>query len=211
MPKKKQLKVVTPIGTAQYAWIARADVGHEYSDGKFKCTLLMNPSEPGVQDLVDNIEAEIKKAAIAEWGKLPKVLRSPIKSGDDIADEKDDKEEWRGMLVLTSKSKYQPGLIDAQRNELAPNVFVRSGDTIRLSAALIPYIVAGVKGVSLQLRTIQLLAQRPVVESFDNTEGYSTDLVPSKNYEHNNKPQANEPQANEPNDNRGEDDEPEDF
>lgn len=201
MPKKKQLQIVTPIGTAQYAWIARADQGHEFSDGKFKVTLLMNPAEPGVQELIDNIEAEVKKAAIAEWGKLPKVLRSPIKSGDDIADEKEDKEEWRGMLVLTSKSKYQPGLVDAERNELAHNVFVKSGDTIRLSAALIPYVVGGVKGVSMQLRTIQLLAQRPVAESFDDTEGYSTDLVASKDYEH----------TNEPYDHRGDNEEPEDF
>ncbi len=184
MSKKNFIKVVTPVGTAQYAWIARPDSGHEFSDGKYKVTLLMNPDEPGVSESIAKIEAAVKEAAIAEWGKLPKVYRSPIKSGDDIADEKEGKEDLRGMFMLTTKSKFQPGMVDAQRNELPEDVFVNSGDTIRVSAVLIPYTAGGMKGVALQLRNVQLLAQRSDSQSnggdeFGSVDGYSTEFTAS--------------------------------
>lgn len=182
MAKKNYTKVVSPIGTAAYAWIAKPDEGHQYSDGKYKVTLIMDPNEHGVQEALDKLEAAVEQAAIEEWGKCPKNLRSPIKDGNDIADEKEDKDELRGMFLLTAKSKFQPGTVDPKRNDLPKEVSVRSGDTIRLSAALIPYIAGGQKGVALQLRMVQLLEQREDGGSgggseFDEAEGYSTNFT----------------------------------
>jgi len=203
MTKKNFIKVLTPVGVAAYAWIARPDSGHEFSDGKYKTTLTMDPSQPGVTEGLAKLEAAVKEAAIAEWGKLPKVYRSPIKSGDDIADEKEGKEDLRGMFQLTSKSKFQPGMVDAQRNELPEDVFVSSGDTIRISAVLIPYTAGGMKGVALQLRNVQLLEQRSASsggDEFDDEDGYSTEFSSS-----------NIPPTPTPNEGSNDEGEPEDF
>ena len=144
----------------------------------------MNPAEPGVSEAIARINTAVEDAAIAEWGKLPKVYRSPIKSGDDIADEKEGKDDLRGMFMLTTKSKFQPGMVDAERKELPEDVFVSSGDTIRVSAVLIPYTAGGMKGIALQLRNVQLLAQRNGNDSgggdeFDDVSGYSTEFSAS--------------------------------
>jgi len=183
MAKKNFIKVVTPVGTAQYAWLARPDTGHEFSDGKYKVTLLMNPEDAGVKEAIGKINEAVEDAAIAEWGKLPKVHRSPIKNGDDIADEKEGKEDLRGLFMLTTKSKFQPGMVDAKRNELPEDVFVSSGDTSRVSAVLIPYTAGGMKGVALQLRNVQLLEQRTANgdggDEFDDVDGYSTEFAVS--------------------------------
>ena len=62
--------------------------------------------------------------------------------------EKEGKEDLRGMFMLTTKSKFQPGMVDAERKELPEDVFVSSGDTIRVSAVLIPYTAGGMKGIA---------------------------------------------------------------
>ena len=206
MAKKNFIKVLSPVGTAQYAWIARPDQGHEFSDGKYKVTLMMNPDEEGVSEAIARINTAVEDAAIAEWGKLPKVYRSPIKSGDDIADEKEGKEDLRGMFMLTTKSKFQPGMVDAERKELPEDVFVSSGDTIRVSAVLIPYTAGGMKGIAMQLRNVQLLAQRSGNDSgggdeFDDVSGYSTEFsassIPATSQE---EPQSGSSNEEEPDD-----------
>ena len=142
----------------------------------------MNPDEEGVSEAIARINTAVEDAAIAEWGKLPKVYRSPIKSGDDIADEKEGKEDLRGKYVLTAKSKFQPGMVDAKRQELPADVFVNSGDIIRLSGVLIPYTAGGMKGIAIQLRNVQLLEQRASTgggDEFDDVAGYDAPLTAS--------------------------------
>tara|TARA_R110002074_G_scaffold35437_3_gene96679 strand:- start:1657 stop:2262 length:606 start_codon:yes stop_codon:yes gene_type:complete len=180
--KKKFLKCLTPVGTAAYAWIARPDEGHEFSDGKYKTTLVMDANDAAVEAGIAKLQAAVVEAAIAEWGKEPKVYRSPVKNGDDIADEKEGKEDLRGKYVLTAKSKFQPGMVDAKRQELPADVFVNSGDIIRLSGVLIPYTAGGMKGIAIQLRNVQLLEQRASTgggDEFDDVAGYDAPLTAS--------------------------------
>ena len=75
-------------------------------------------------------------------------------------------------------------MVDAERKELPEDVFVSSGDTIRVSAVLIPYTAGGMKGIAMQLRNVQLLAQRSGNDSgggdeFDDVSGYSTEFSAS--------------------------------
>lgn len=205
MAKKQFIKVLSPIGTAAYAWISKPDEGHKYSDGKFKVTLIMDPNDPGVTEGLAALEEKIQQAAIAEWGKVPKNLNNPLKDGDDIADEKEGKDELRGMTLLTAKSKFQPGMVNAKREELPEDVYVRSGDTIRLSAVLIPYVAAGNKGVAIQLRNVQLLEQRESqgggANDFDEVDGYETEFEATPNQQ--SKPTAQKEEEH--------DDDPDDF
>ena len=73
MAKVQRDVVVSPTATAAYAWLAKPDEGQEFSDGKYKVTLVLDPKQEGVSDFIENVRAKSKKAAEAEWEKLPKM------------------------------------------------------------------------------------------------------------------------------------------
>jgi len=188
--KKKLPKVATPAGTAAYAWIEKPDSGNEYSDDKYKVTLLIDEELESTEEFVAKITAKAKELAQEEWGKCPKDLQLPFRDGTEIADEKEDKEDFRGMVVFTLKSKYQPGCVDAKKKPLPKNLKVMSGDLIRASALLVPYkttetVVENgkkkkvtVHGVTFRLRNIQLLEKRNMgggaAGDFDEDDEYES-------------------------------------
>jgi hypothetical protein len=187
--KKKLPKVATPEGVAAYAWVNKPDSGNEYSDDKYKVTLLLDEEAESTENFVAKITAQAKELAAEEWGKCPKDLQLPFRDGNEIADEKEDKEDFRGMVVFTLKSKYQPGVVDAKKKSL-PAKAVMSGDLIRASALLVPYKTtetvvengkkkkATVHGVTFRLRNIQLLEKRNMgggaAGDFDEMDEYES-------------------------------------
>lgn len=171
MAKEKQIKVVVGPGIAAYAWVTKPDASRknggksEYGDDKFKVTVVAENDAP----FLDTLRAQCDEAAKLKWGKVPEDLRYPIGDGDEKADRKP---EFAGKALLTAKSQYKPGCVDAKRNELPEGVWVGSGDLIKASCVLYAYektekvkdgkkiIDVVSKGISLQLRNIQLLEKR---------------------------------------------------
>lgn len=152
MAKKQHTIVVSPEATAAYAWLARPDEGQEFSDGKYKVTLVIDKSE---QSFIDSVTAKSDEVAAKEWGKVPKNLRYCIKDGDDS-----EKEEFAGKYLIVAKTKFQPGFVDAEKKPLEDEVFPMSGDVVRASFALIPYKTGGGQGVTAQLRNVMLIEKR---------------------------------------------------
>jgi hypothetical protein len=160
MAKKQKILAVTPAGVFAFAWIAKPDTGHKYSDNKYKVTLVL----PGSTDL-SAIKEKALKAAAAEFPKVPaEDIVLPWKDGDDSK-----KDEFKGKTLLTAKSKFKPQVVDSKRKELPEGVQVRSGDEGKLVINLYPYektekVREGKKvtevqtyGVSAQLNVVQLL------------------------------------------------------
>jgi len=160
MAKKKKVLVVTPTGIAAYAWIQKADTGHQYSNGKFKVTLVLD----GDTDLSD-LEAKAIAAFKEEYPDAPTdELKFPWKSGEDHKNE-----EFHDKLLLFASSKFKPKTIDGKRKQLRRGVEVRSGDEVRLVVNLFPYqstekvregkktITVTSYGVSAQLNIVQLI------------------------------------------------------
>lgn len=153
---KKQLQiVVSPVATAAYAWLAKPDEGQEYSDGKYKVTLVMDAKDKAVSEFIEDVREKSKAEAEKEWGKIPKNIRYCFKDGDDT-----DKEEFAGKVMITAKTKYQPGFVDAKKVPLGEEEFPASGDLVRASFALLPYKAGGNIGVTAQLRNVMLVEQR---------------------------------------------------
>ncbi len=163
MTKKQYTVVVSPLATAAYAWLARPDEGQEFSDGKYKLTLVLDKSDPAVEAFVRDIEAKAIAIGTEEFGKLPKAFRLPFKDGDDGG-----KEEFAGKYLIVAKTKYQPGFVDAGKQPLAEETFPMSGDTVRASFALLPYKAGGGIGVSCQLRNVMLIEKRNNSGGFDD-------------------------------------------
>ncbi len=163
MAKKTVKVVVSPEATAAYAWLSRPDEGQEYSDGKYKVTLVLDKGDENVEAFIADIAEKSKEALEQEFSKVPKNARMPFKDGDDT-----DKEEFEGKYLIVTKTKFQPGFVDSAKQPLDDETFPMSGDVVRASFALIPYKAGGAIGVTSQLRNVMLIDKRNSGSGFDD-------------------------------------------
>lgn len=155
MAKRPQVSAVTPAATAAYAWLQKPDEGQEYSDGKYKVTILLPKDDEDTKEFIAKMTPQVEDLAIKEFGKLPNNFKYPWKDGDDT--EKDDfKDHW----MMVAKSKYLPGYVDAAKKPVAVEDAPMSGDEIRLAVVFGAYSAGGAKGVSAQLRNVMLVERR---------------------------------------------------
>jgi hypothetical protein len=146
---------VTPPATAAYAWLQKPDEGQEYSDGKYKVTILMPKDDKSTVDFITKMTPLVEDLAIKEFGKLPSGFKYPWKDGDDTS-----KDEFKDHWMMVAKSKYLPGYVDVSKKPVAIEDAPMSGDLVRLATVFGAYSAGGAKGVSAQLRNVMLVERR---------------------------------------------------
>lgn len=172
MAKQTVTKMITPPAIVAYAWFEKADEGQQYSDGKFKGTLKLSKKDKEQKSFI----AEVKKVSLqlaedlkqndAAWKKLNlEQMKFPFRDGDEAG-----KEDFEGYYTLCAKTKYRPGMVDCSDpvKSLSEGDEPRSGDTIRMAVALIPYCMGGANfGISAQLRNVQLVERNNTGQADD--------------------------------------------
>lgn len=159
----------TTEGVANYAWLNKPDTGSDFSDGKYKVTVVWNKDDAGVAKLKE----VVAEAAKREFGdKLPANFNNPIKDGDTT-----DKEQYQGKFYATFKSTKRPGQVDAKNFELPEDVIIMSGDVIRVAGAAKAYTGAQ-KGVALYLNMVKLINKNntggaTATDVFGDDEGFT--------------------------------------
>jgi hypothetical protein len=168
MAKQKYPKIVVGPCVVAFTYLDKPDTGNKFSDDKFKATLVFD-SKAELKDA----EKAAKEAQSMEWGKkIPKGLLSPFINGDDTTTE-----DFAGKVIIRAKSKFEPTLIDAMRQPLPDGVTINSGDLVKASLIAFPYTNGKNKGVTFQLRGVQLLEKRSgfdATDDFDDEENYAT-------------------------------------
>ena len=158
----------TTEGTANYAWLNKADEGNEFSDNKYKVTVAWNKDD----EQVAKLRAIVADAGQREFGDtLPSTFNNPLKDGDA-----GDKEQFKGKVYATFKSTRRPGQVDAKNFELPEDVIIMGGDKVRVAAAAKAYNGAQ-KGVSFYLDMVKLIEKQNTGGSsasslFGDDEGY---------------------------------------
>lgn len=170
MAKRTYVRLTTATQTASYSYLREPDAGREFSDGKYKTTLLIDKSD---EDGLAIIRAACEKAAKAEWPQgIPANLKSPLRDGAEKAD-KDP--ELANYYMCTFKSQKAPQLYDSTGKPLAGDVNIFSGDQIRVAGAAGAYIAGGNKGVTLYLNGVQLVEKKAMSDGdgamFGSVEG----------------------------------------
>jgi|TARA_R110000744_G_scaffold14031_1_gene40280 hypothetical protein len=155
MAKRPQVSAVTPPATAAYAWLQKPDEGQEYSDGKYKVTILLPKDDKSTVDFITKMTPLVEDLAIKEFGKLPSGFKYPWKDGDDTS-----KDEFKDHWMMVAKSKYLPGYVDVSKKPVAIEDAPMSGDLVRLATVFGAYSAGGAKGVSAQLRNVMLVERR---------------------------------------------------
>ena len=162
MAKNNNVKVVSPVGVSQYAWLTTPDTRFDET-GHYKTNLIINAKE--AQSLKAQIDAEIKKsvALAKEKAKGKAIKEAPRPYDDEMIDGK-----ASGNVIFKFKTKAK---IIAKDGKVIPNrvalfdsagkpmidANVWSGSEMKVSAELIPYYTAMAgAGVSMRLRAVQV-------------------------------------------------------
>ena len=155
MAKRTYVRLTTATTTASYSYLREPDSGREFSDDKYKTTLLIDKSdEAGLAIIRD----ACKKAADAEWPDgIPSGLKTPLRDGAEKADKDPDLANY---FIVTFKSQNAPQLYDSQGKPLAGDINIYSGDQVRVAGAAGAYIAGGSKGVTLYLNGVQLVEKK---------------------------------------------------
>jgi len=181
MAKNNNVKVVSPVGVSQYAWLTTPDTRFDET-GHYKTNLIINAKE--AQSLKAQINAEIKKsvALAKEKAKGKAIKEAPRPYDDEMIDGK-----ASGNVIFKFKTKAK---IIAKDGKVIPNrvalfdsagkpmidANVWSGSEMKVSAELIPYYTAMAgAGVSMRLRAVQVT--KLVEGGSSNAKGYGFEKV----------------------------------
>ena len=181
MAKNNNVKVVSPVGVSQYAWLTTPDTRFDET-GHYKTNLIINAKE--AQSLKAQIDAEIKKsvALAKEKAKGKAIKEAPRPYDDEMIDGK-----ASGNVIFKFKTKAK---IIAKDGKVIPNrvalfdsagkpmidANVWSGSEMKVSAELIPYYTAMAgAGVSMRLRAVQVT--KLVEGGSSNAKGYGFESV----------------------------------
>ena len=181
MAKNNNVKVVSPVGVSQYAWLTTPDTRFDET-GHYKTNLIINAKQ--AQSLKTQIDAEIKKsvALAKEKAKGKAIKEAPRPYDDELIDGK-----ASGNVIFKFKTKAK---IIAKDGKVIPNrvalfdsagkpmidANVWSGSEMKVSAELIPYYTAMAgAGVSMRLRAVQVT--KLVEGGSSNAKGYGFEKV----------------------------------
>ena len=181
MAKNNNVKVVSPVGVSQYAWLTTPDTRFDET-GHYKTNLIINAKE--AQSLKAQIDAEIKKsvALAKEKAKGKAIKEAPRPYDDEMIDGK-----ASGNVIFKFKTKAK---IIAKDGKVIPNrvalfdsagkpmidANVWSGSEMKVSAELIPYYTAMAgAGVAMRLRAVQVT--KLVEGGSSNAKGYGFEKV----------------------------------
>lgn len=126
-------------------------------EGNYNIQLLIpKGDEKGVTKIKNAIKKCIEEGKTSLWGnKIPSGMWNPLRDGDE--ERADEHPEYKDCFFITAKSKYQPGVIDKQKNEIFDLDEIYSGCYIRADITFFAFSNK-MKGVGVSLNNIQKLA-----------------------------------------------------
>lgn len=159
--KKKRERVVSPVARASFPSLAEPDSGREFSDDKYKITLLF----PKTADL-KTLKVAVASAAREEWGADVdlKSLLLPFRDGSEKEDT-----FYHEYVYITAKSSRKPGVINMAKEPMnAGDIY--GGCFVRANLTPFPYtttvnvetpegkvVSKEKKGISFALNSIQFV------------------------------------------------------
>ena len=180
--KNNYIKIVSPEGVSQYAWLTKPDTKFD-KDGHYKVNLVV-PTDKA-SSLIKQIDEEMKKsvelAAENNKGKKVKQANAPYE------EEVDESGKPTGNTIFKFKRKaqiisadgkvipFKVALFDSSGKPLT-DANVWSGSQMKVSAELVHWFTAMAgAGVSLRLRAVQIT--KLVEGGAGNAEGYGFNKV----------------------------------
>lgn len=159
--KTKNVTLVTPVGTAQYPWLNKADT-HFNENGVYHVDMIFSSQEE-VQEFINKAE-EVRDAYFDDLCEKDAKKKRFIKT--DIGEELDDGEGFKIKFKSNASFVGKDGNVIKVKIPLfdgtgkpCPKAKIGSGSQIRVSCQVIPYANPASKtvGVSFRLQGVQVV------------------------------------------------------
>lgn len=146
-----RVTVTSPVGRVSFPSLLKPDTGREFSDEKYKVTLLFPKTDKeGLAVLKEAVQA----VAAAKWpGVNLKQIATPFRNGD----EKEDWDGYPGHIFITAKSKQKPGLVGPTKKSLGEGEEIYGGCYARARITAFTYAKGPNRGVSFALESVQFV------------------------------------------------------
>lgn len=145
-------KVITGKVRFSYCNIFTPRASVEGQEPKYSMSILIPKSDTTTVNAINAAIEAAKELGKGKWGgKVPAVLKSPLRDGDL---EKPDAPEYEGHYFLNASAKQKPGVIDSKNHEITDPFAVTSGDYGRVSINFYPFNTNGNRGIAVGLNNI---------------------------------------------------------
>lgn len=123
-----------------------------------------------------------KEAAAEKWGdKIPKVMRNPFRTNDELENPLVGVEDDAVVVTFSANEDRRPGVVDANLQDIIDEAECYSGAYYRAQVRAFAYETAGNKGVAFGLQNVQKLrdgepmgGRMPASKAFGAVEGGSS-------------------------------------
>lgn len=161
-------KVVTGKVRFSYLHVFKPVALTDGADPKYSvCLLIPKSDKETLRKIKAAVEAAKQEGAKLWGGKIPAVLKTPLRDGDE---EREDQEAYEGMYFVNANSLQKPGLVDADLNPIMDQSDLYSGCYGRASVNFFPFNTAGNRGVACGLNNLQKLADGEPLSGRSNPE-----------------------------------------
>lgn len=183
--KNERIEMNTPVGRLMFLSVRqprRINPNNDQETAKYQATLVFDPEAQKTAEF-KKMKKAVKEVAEAKWGEVPKKLRSPFKTADDLENVPDGITEDDVFVRLNSTGR--PQVVDGKLEEILDDEQIYSGMYGRVNVQCYAWEhKQGGKGVSFGLGPIQKTAdgeplgggQKPAKSAFDAIEDEEDDL-----------------------------------
>lgn len=122
------------------------------SDEKYSVSLLIDKRDTKTIETIERAIEAAKQAGVAKFGgKIPPVLKLPLRDGDT---ERPDDENYAGKMFVNANCKTKPGLIEKNGMEIIDTTEFYSGCYGKASVTFYAFNSNGNKGIACGLNNI---------------------------------------------------------
>ena len=148
-------KVITGKVRFSYAHVFEPSAINEGDDKKYSVSILIQKKDLETLAKIKNAIEAARQEGKGKWnGKIPTVLKLPLRDGDA---ERPDDEDYEGMMFLNASSKNRPGVVDENTDPVMSKDDFYSGCFGRASVNFYAFNVSGNKGIAVGLNNLQKL------------------------------------------------------
>jgi len=155
MSTRKATTVVTGLVRFSYAHVWEAKAIEEGQTPKFSVSLIIPKSDTATVDKIKKAIEAAKVEGKGKWnGKIPPVLKLPLRDGDE---ERPDDEAYKGAYFINANSANKPSVVDKDVAPILDRDEFYSGCFGRASVNFYAFNASGNKGIAAGLNNVQKL------------------------------------------------------
>lgn len=132
----------------------------ESEEARYSMTILISKSDIETMEKINEAIFKAKEKGLSLWGDIPENIKTPLRDGDI---EKLDNEVYKNHYFINTTSKYKPGIVNRQLNEIKDSNEIYPGCYCRVSINFYPFYKNDICGIGCGINNVQKIADGELI------------------------------------------------